>query len=45
MAGHVAYMGKRRNAYGVIMGKPEGKRWIGRSRRKWKDTTETDSTK
>ena len=30
-AGHVALMGERRGLYGVLVGKPEGKRPIGRS--------------
>jgi hypothetical protein len=33
-AGHVARMGERRNAYRILMGKPEGKRPLGRSRRR-----------
>jgi hypothetical protein len=33
-AGHVARMG-RSNAYGLMVGKPEGKRPLGRPRRKW----------
>jgi hypothetical protein len=28
-AGHLARMGKKRNAYRLLMGKPEGKRLIG----------------
>jgi hypothetical protein len=28
--GHVAYMGERRDAYRVLVGKPEGKRFLGR---------------
>jgi hypothetical protein len=31
-AGHVAHMGEERNVYKVVMGKPEGKRPLGRSR-------------
>jgi hypothetical protein len=34
-AGHVACMGEERNMYRVLMGKPEGKRPLGRSRRRW----------
>jgi hypothetical protein len=30
-------MGERRGVYGVLMGKPEGKRPLGRPRRRWKD--------
>jgi hypothetical protein len=31
-AGHVAHMGERRGMYRVLVGKPEGKRPLGRSR-------------
>jgi hypothetical protein len=33
-AGHVARMGERRNAYRLLVGKPEGKRPLGRQRRR-----------
>jgi hypothetical protein len=33
--GHVARMGEKRNAYRILMGKPEGKRPLGRPRRRW----------
>jgi hypothetical protein len=36
-AGHVARMGKKRGAYSVLVGKPEGKRPLGRPRRRWDD--------
>ena len=36
-AGHVAGMEQSRNAYRVIVGKPEGKRPLGRPRRRWED--------
>ena len=36
-AGHVARMGEERGAYRVLMGKPEGKRPVGRPRRGWVD--------
>jgi hypothetical protein len=36
-AGHVVGMGEKRNACRVFMGKPEGKRPLGRPRRRWKD--------
>jgi hypothetical protein len=32
LAGHVARMGEKRNAYRLLMGKPEGKRPLGRPR-------------
>jgi hypothetical protein len=34
-AGHVARMGERRNLYGLLVGKPEGKMPLGRPRRRW----------
>jgi len=34
-AGHVARMGKERAVYRVSVGKPEGKRPLGGSRRRW----------
>jgi hypothetical protein len=33
--GHVAHMGEKRNAYMIFVGKPEAKRLLGRSRRRW----------
>jgi hypothetical protein len=36
-AGHVARMGVRWNVYRLLVGKPEGKRPIGRPRRRWID--------
>jgi hypothetical protein len=36
-AGHVARMGDKRNAYKLLVGKPEGKRPLGRPRRRWVD--------
>jgi hypothetical protein len=41
-AGHVARMGEDRNVYKVLMGKPEGKIPLGRSRRRWKDGIRMD---
>jgi hypothetical protein len=35
-------MGEKRNAYGILMGNPEGKRPLGRRRRKWVDNIKTD---
>jgi hypothetical protein len=31
-------MGEKRNAYRIFVGKPEGKRSLGRPRRRWVDT-------
>ena len=36
-AGHVARMGKERGLYRVLVGKPEGRRPLGRPRRRWVD--------
>ncbi|KAJ4435447.1 hypothetical protein ANN_18062 [Periplaneta americana] len=41
-AGHVARMGESRNAYRVSVGRPEGKRPLGRSRRSWEDNIKVD---
>ncbi|KAJ4428377.1 hypothetical protein ANN_24396 [Periplaneta americana] len=41
-AGHVARMGESRNAYRVLVGSPEGKRPLGRPRRRWKDNIKMD---
>jgi hypothetical protein len=38
-AGHVARMGERRGAYRVLVGKPEGRRPLGRPRRRWEVNT------
>jgi hypothetical protein len=35
-------MGEKRTAYRIIVGKPEGKRPLGRPRRRWKDNIKTD---
>jgi hypothetical protein len=40
--GHVAQMGEKRNAYRLLVGKPEGKRPIGRPRRRWLDNIGMD---
>jgi hypothetical protein len=36
-AGHVARMGEKRNAYRLLVEKPERKRQLGRPRRRWVD--------
>jgi hypothetical protein len=40
--GHVARMGERKGVYRVLVGEHEGKRPLGRSRRKWKDNIKMD---
>jgi len=35
-------MGERRGAYRVLVGKPEGKKPLGRSRRRWEDNIKKD---
>jgi hypothetical protein len=39
-AGHVARMGEKRNAYWLLVGKPEGWRPLGRPKRRWVDNIE-----
>ncbi|KAJ4438990.1 hypothetical protein ANN_14945 [Periplaneta americana] len=41
-AGHVARMGESRNAYRVLVGRSEGKRPLGRQRRRWEDNIKMD---
>ena len=41
-AGHVARMGEGRGVYRVLVGKPEGKRPLGRPRRRWEDNIKMD---
>ena len=40
--GHVARMGERRGIYWFLVGKPEGKRPLGRPRHKWEDNIKMD---
>jgi hypothetical protein len=42
LAGHVARMGEKRNANRILVGMPEGKRPLGRPRRKWVDNIKMD---
>jgi hypothetical protein len=35
-------MGEERNAYRIVVGKPEGKRPLGRRRRRWVDNIKMD---
>jgi len=39
MGRHVASMGERRGVYRVLVGKPEGKRPLGRPRHRWENIT------
>jgi hypothetical protein len=41
-AGHVARMGEGRRVYMVLVGSPEGKRPLGRPRRRWEDNIKMD---
>jgi hypothetical protein len=41
-AGHVARMGEKRNVCRLLVGKPEGKRALGRPRRRWMDNMKMD---
>ena len=41
-AGRVARMEQSRNAYRVLVGKPEGKRPLGRPRSRWEDNIKVD---
>jgi hypothetical protein len=40
--GHVARMGEKRNVYRLFIGKPEGKRPLGRPRHRWIDNVKMD---
>jgi hypothetical protein len=42
MAGHVVRMGEERGVHIVLVGKPEGKRPLGISRRRWEDNIKMD---
>jgi hypothetical protein len=41
-AGHEARIGEKRDTYRVLMGKPEGKKPLGRRRRIWDDNIKND---
>ena len=41
-AGHVPCTEQSKNAYTILVGKPEGKRALGRPRRRWEDTIKMD---
>jgi hypothetical protein len=40
--GHVAWMGEKRNACRLLVGKPEGRRPLGRPRHRWVDNNRMD---
>ena len=41
-AGHVARVGEERGVYRVLLGKPEGKRRLGRPSRRWVNNIRMD---
>jgi hypothetical protein len=41
-AGNVPRMGEVRGAYKILVGRPEGRRPLGRHRRRWEDNNKTD---
>jgi hypothetical protein len=41
--GHVARMGEGTGVYRVLVGRPEGKRPLGRPRRRWEDNNKMDT--
>jgi hypothetical protein len=41
-ARHVEQMGEKRKAYRILVGKPEGKKPLGRPRRRWVDNIKID---
>jgi hypothetical protein len=41
-AGHVACMVEVRGAYNILVGRPEGRRPLGRPRRRWEDNIKMD---
>jgi len=44
-AGHVALMGEVRGVHWVLVGKPEGKRPLGKPRHRWEDNIKMDLLK
>ena len=42
LAGHVTRMGEERGVYRVLLGKPGGRRPLGRSKRRWVDNIRMD---
>ena len=45
LAGHVRHMGEGRCVHRVLVGKPDGKRPMGRPRRRWEDNIKMDLQK
>jgi hypothetical protein len=41
-AGHVARIGEKRNAYRILVGKPERRKPLGSPRRSWEDNIKID---
>jgi hypothetical protein len=41
-AGYVAHMGEVRGAYNFLVGRPEGRRPLGRPKRRWEDNIKMD---
>ena len=41
-AGYVAHVGEKRRVYRVLVGKPEGRKPLGRPRRRWEDNIRMD---
>jgi hypothetical protein len=41
-ARHVACVGEKRGAYRILVGRPEGRRPLGRLRRRWEDNIKMD---
>jgi hypothetical protein len=42
---HLECMGQMKNAYKILVGEPEGKRTLGRCRRRWEDNIRMDLKK
>jgi hypothetical protein len=42
MGGHVAHMGEVRDAYNILVGRPEGRRPLGRPMCRWEDNIKMD---
>jgi hypothetical protein len=42
LTGHVARMGEKKEAFRLLVGKPEGKRLLGRRKHKWVDNIKMD---